>query len=410
MRLRVSLLAAECLLIGAIGWVYPPALIVPAGGRGSMLKRPRTSRLLLQRDEQQHQRGLLRGLRLQRLLHTIMTAAASGADGPGKNYNKAAWQRRARRAMKYVSMPIVSTPGEPREQLMVALPFPAANKTINFVFDTLRRTTLITPAARDALGVLDGPESRGGLQPDLGESVELPAARIGHEWGDHFRVAMDAVVANPEQLKVLGPTTGGVLGLDFLGRYDLDLNFEEKEARFYVAGAVDEGLIDTSWLEGLACGYLPGGKLGIKMELNGGGAFTGVLDLASNSTVGNWLAARDLDVTSIARGQASSYPRETGRSRPLMCAHFDTVQLGHVLLTSVVDAKSAREGRLAVYVGHLPEFESIAKDISSEPRGRQLALVGQDLITHTRVVLSCRSKRLYFAPLEENDVWAGQVV
>lgn len=70
-------------------------------------------------------------------------------------------------------------------------------------------------------------------------------------------------------MKVLGPTTGGVLGLDFLGRYDLDLNFEEKEARFYVAGAVDEGLIDTSWLEGLACGYLPGGKLGIKMELNG---------------------------------------------------------------------------------------------------------------------------------------------
>lgn len=86
------------------------------------------------------------------------------------------------------------------------------------------------------------------------------------------------------------------------------------------------------------------------------------------------------------------------------------VQLGHVLLTSVVDAKSAREGRLAVYVGHLPEFESIAKDISSKPLGRQLALVGQDLITHTRVVLSCRSKRLYFEPLEENDVWAGQVV
>ena len=86
------------------------------------------------------------------------------------------------------------------------------------------------------------------------------------------------------------------------------------------------------------------------------------------------------------------------------------IQLGPVLLTSVVDAKSAREGRLAVYVGHLPEFESIAKDISSEPQGRQLALVGQDLITHTRVVLSCRSKRLYFAPLEENDVWAGQVV
>lgn len=56
-----------------------------------------------------------------------------------------------------------------------------------------------------------------------------------------------------------------------------------------------------------------------------GGPFTGVLDLASTSTVGNWLAARDLDVTTMASGQTSSYPEETGRSRPLMCAHFDTV-------------------------------------------------------------------------------------
>lgn len=62
--------------------------------------------------------------------------------------------------------------------------------------------------------------------------------------------------------------------------------------------------------------------------LDSGGLFTGVLDLASNSTAGNWLAARDLDVTSMAQGQPSSYPRETGRSRPLMCAQFDTVRHG----------------------------------------------------------------------------------
>lgn len=86
------------------------------------------------------------------------------------------------------------------------------------------------------------------------------------------------------------------------------------------------------------------------------------------------------------------------------------IQLGHVLLTSVVDAKTARHGRLAVYVGHLVEFDSIARDISSNSRGRQLALIGQDLIAHSRVVLSCRSKRLFFAPLEANDVWAGQIV
>lgn len=66
------------------------------------------------------------------------------------------------------------------------------------------------------------------------------------------------------------------------------------------------------------------------MRRRSGGVFTGVLDLASNNTVGNWLAARDLDMTSIAQGQVSSYPRETGRSRPLMCAPFDTVSAAFV--------------------------------------------------------------------------------
>lgn len=103
----------------------------------------------------------------------------------------------------------------------------------------------------------------------------------------------------------------------------------------------------------------------------------------------------------------------TGISAPPLFAftpRLVQIQLGHTLLISVVDAKTAREGRLTVYVGHLLEFDSIAKDISSKPQGRQLALVGQDLITHTHVVLSCRSKRVFFAPLEANDVWAGQMV
>lgn len=82
-------------------------------------------------------------------------------------------------------------------QLMLALPFPSANKTINFALDTLRRRTLVTVAALEELGVSDGQGK--GEQSDFGACVELPAARIGREYGDHFLVAMDAVVGNDEQ-------------------------------------------------------------------------------------------------------------------------------------------------------------------------------------------------------------------
>lgn len=82
---------------------------------------------------------------------------------------------------------------------MIEMPFPAANTSVYFTFDTLRRTTLITPEAKDALGVWEGPGVGG--QPDFGACVELPAARIGDEHGDHYLLVMDAVVANSEQVR-----------------------------------------------------------------------------------------------------------------------------------------------------------------------------------------------------------------
>lgn len=102
----------------------------------------------------------------------------------------------------FFSFPLrnLSSPApHPPTQLMVELPFPGANTTVYFTFDTLRRTTLITPAARDSLGVKEGPGFGG--QPEDGGCVELPAARIGDEHGDHYLLVMDAVVANADQVR-----------------------------------------------------------------------------------------------------------------------------------------------------------------------------------------------------------------
>ncbi|CAN0179402.1 unnamed protein product, partial [Phaeothamnion confervicola] len=238
------------------------------------------------------------------------------------------------------------------------------------------------------------------------------AARLGSA-DAHWCAVLDAVVVNLERMG-FSETVGGVLGLDALSSFDLDFDFPRSVVRVYMAGAVERGLLDTAGLEGVACGVLPGGKLGIKMELNGGGFFTGVLDVGSNSSAGNWAAARDLDVTTLVAGEASSYPRETGRSRPLFKAHFDTVQLGHVLLaseTAEAEAADALEGRLHVYIGHLPEFDTLSADVAGKnDQSRQLAMVGLDLLGDSRLVLSCKSKKLFFKPKEINDVWAGQVI
>jgi hypothetical protein len=61
-------------------------------------------------------------------------------------------------------------------------------------------------------------------------------------------------------------------------------------------------------------------------------AHAGVVDMGSNSSVGNWAAARDLDVTTLVMRGATRYPPETGRLRPLYKACFDTVQVRRRLL------------------------------------------------------------------------------
>ncbi|CAM9493026.1 unnamed protein product [Chrysoparadoxa australica] len=307
-------------------------------------------------------------------------------------------------AMEYVTVPIVSHDGLAKEQLVLPIDFPSCGVTLNFTLDTLAPRSLISPGAVELLGIERGEGE--------GSGTALPAARLGDVNSDHFLAYIDAVEVDLGACSNLGHRISGVLGLDFLSSYDLDFNFAHKEMRVYISGALDQNKIDTKGLEEVRCNYLPGGRLGLKMELNSGGPFTGILDISSNCTVGNWAAARDVDVTSLLTGdKASAYPAETGMRRPLLRAPFDTVQLGHTLLaTDATDkAEAGAGGQLVVYVGYLPAFDELCKIISSRTSGeRQLALIGLDLIGSSRFVLSAQSKRLYFKLSPENDPFSGQ--
>ena len=109
------------LLVGATGWACHPVPILRAWSHPQ--RRP-ASRGQHQEQKLPQQRVEFKAIRRRRaLLPTIMTAAADGGggcgggDGPSMEYNRDAWQRRASRAMKYVSMPIVKKAGQPREQV-----------------------------------------------------------------------------------------------------------------------------------------------------------------------------------------------------------------------------------------------------------------------------------------------------
>ena len=129
MRWRVSVLAVEGLLAGATGWACHP---LPVARSWSHPRRPAAA--IPSRGQHQGQKKLpqqrveFKAIRRRRAPPTTMTAAADGGsgggctgggDGPSKEYNRDAWQRRASRAMKYVSMPIVKKAGQPREQVCV---------------------------------------------------------------------------------------------------------------------------------------------------------------------------------------------------------------------------------------------------------------------------------------------------
>lgn len=107
LRCILSMLALEYLTGEATGLNY--LAMCPQSGRiggdaGVIFNHPRTRCVL-------HYQLQLNFPSPRRLLSIVMTT-----DDPNKNYNRAAWQRRARRAMKYVAMPIVTIPNQPREQ------------------------------------------------------------------------------------------------------------------------------------------------------------------------------------------------------------------------------------------------------------------------------------------------------
>jgi hypothetical protein len=196
----------------------------------------------------------------------------------GRNQDEASSGRAlpSEKCITCVTIPLLRHAG-PKERLVLPLEFPQAGVTLRFALDTVSQETLISTRARDLLGIApaEGRDVRVGLfHATKGKRVTLPAARIGAADGAHFFSICDAVVVDTARMG-FSDRIDGVLALSFLSNYDLDLQLDAGKVDVYLQGAVDSGLLRTDGLEDVRCNTLPGGKLGVKMELNGGGPFTG---------------------------------------------------------------------------------------------------------------------------------------
>jgi hypothetical protein len=197
----------------------------------------------------------------------------------GRNQDEASSGRAlpSEKCITCVTIPLLRHAG-PKERLVLPLEFPQAGVTLRFALDTVSQETLISTRARDLLGIAraEGRDVRVGLfHATKGKRVTLPAARIGAADGAHFFSICDAVVVDTARMG-FSDRIDGVLALSFLSNYDLDLQLDAGNVDVYLQGAVDCGLLRTDGLEDVRCNTLPGGKLGVKMELNGGGPFTGM--------------------------------------------------------------------------------------------------------------------------------------
>jgi predicted aspartyl protease len=109
----------------------------------------------------------------------------------------------------------------------------------DFLLDTGTNSTIITPALAARLG----------LRPDGGVTLitvagqtDVPRARLGRvEVGGYAATDVEALVSGLEPLSELDPRVRGVLGQNFLGRFNYTLDYDGRTVEFEGAAAPPEG-------------------------------------------------------------------------------------------------------------------------------------------------------------------------
>jgi len=306
------------------------------------------------------------------------------------------WEERLRGSTRVPLRQIVGMPGNPRAgYVLVTLDLPGDAGFVDFLIDTGATAALISPALRDLLGAhaTDGAAIRG--LGSMGETVRqkttVTDVAVG---GVPLKGDLNCVVTDLSATG-LPSVVGGMLGLEFLSRFETEFDFANKTLAFHAPGTIVSGAVELDDLIEIPLKTHPTGLKLVRCSLNAGAPFDAVVDAGSFFSAANWMAAASGGVAPDSAGVEQSAMTAVGmdgRTMRMATAAFDLEVLGG----GGDDANEAKrfvsryKGQCCV--GDLPAFAALGAETSA------FMSMGLDVLGRGRTVLDVRNDRLYLTP------------
>ena len=303
-----------------------------------------------------------------------------------------AWGEKLKGTVTLPLRQLVGMPGNPRAGYVVVTLDVGEAGFVDFLIDSGATTALISPQLREMLGAsaIDGAPIRG--LGAGGETVRQKVTIAGASVGALELGALDAVVTDLAA-SGLPSVVGGMLGLDFLSRFELELDFGDKAMRFHPIGSVATGALDVDSLVRIPLAIHPTGLRTVSCRLNGCERFPGILDMGSFFSVCNWMAAARAGVgpdNPVVKNAAMTAVGVDGRPMAMSTAPFDLEVCGDGTDEGGQGLRSEYKGECCV--GDLPAFASLGASASP------FMTVGLDVLGRGRSVLSVGADAVYLTP------------
>ena len=200
-----------------------------------------------------------------------------------------AWEAKLSASVTMPLRQMVGMPGNPRAGYVV-LTLDTDAGFVDFLIDSGATTALISPKMREMLGdsATDGAAIRG--LGAMGETLRQKVTIEGISVGGKDLGSFDAVVTDLAA-SGLPPVIGGLVGLEFLSKFEVEFDFVNKVMKLHKPGTIKCGAVDVLDLVEIPMATHPTGLKTVACRLNKCEPFPAIVDMGSFFSVANWMAA-----------------------------------------------------------------------------------------------------------------------